>query len=174
MGRSFIFFGTLLLLSTYGLLAQEVNSKSFAYRSFSISPLGIYGGENSGVTICADVSFDYGKNIFSLEGGSGTEGKFFGNSSDFYEINLTYGRSYPLNENFFTDIFIGAGYFHYKTYSGRNGNTSEGTIGFPIGAKFQYLLGSRFSMGLKLGVNLNPAQSIGTVGLVLQWNRRTN
>ncbi|QAA82847.1 hypothetical protein EI546_14470 [Aequorivita sp. H23M31] len=174
MGKSFIFFGTLLLLGTYALSAQEVNSRQFAYRSFSISPLGIYGGENSGIIVSADVSFDYGKNIFSLEGGSGTEGNFFGNSSDFYEINLTYGRSYPLNENLFTDIFIGAGYFHYNTYNGRNGDTSESTIGFPIGAKFQYMLGSRFSMGLKLGANINSFQTLGTLGLVLQWNRKTN
>lgn len=172
-----VFFTMLISFQNYAQEAQ--NSQKFAYRSFSVSPLGIYVGGNSGLALSADVSFDYGKNIFSLAIGTGTEGEFIGKSDDFTEVNFLYGRSYQLSEKIFADLFVGAGYFSFNTYgyisdTGRKGDIDESTIGFPIGAKLQYKLGPRYSMGVKLGANINSVETIGTVGLVLQWNRLRN
>jgi len=178
MGKYIIFVFSVLLLNTFPALSQEENSNKLRYRSFSISPLEIFMGNSSGLAISGDVSFDYDNNIFSLNLGSGTEGDFIGHNDSFSAINILYGRNFPLSKNFFTDVFVGAGYFHFNTYglinaeTRRKGEIEESTIGFPIGAKFQYMLGQRFSLGLKLGVNINSSQSIGTVGLVLQWNQR--
>lgn len=156
------------------------DSDKFSYRSFSISPLGIFTGANSGVAVSGDVNFDYGKNIFGLGIGAGTEGNFIGSSVDFTEVNFLYGRSFPLSEKIFTDLFVGAGYFHFTSYgvvdsnTGKRGNISENTIGFPIGGKFQFSLGPRYSMGLKVAANVNSVEPIGTLGLVLQWNQLRN
>lgn len=180
MGKQFVLFGIFVLLNIFPSVSQEDEiSDGFSYRSFSITPLGIYVGSNTGVAFSGDVSFDYGKNIFSLGIGVGTEGNFIGSSDDFTEVNFLYGRSFPLSEKIFTDIFVGAGYFHFNTYdfideTRRKGTISESTIGFPIGAKVQFMLGPRYSMGVKLGANINSLETIGTVGLVLQWNRKRN
>lgn len=169
-----------ILFNAFSALSQEEKTSNFAYRSISISPMGIFSGENSGLTVSADISFDYGKNIFSVGAGAGTEGDFIGYSDSFTELNLLYGRSYPLKEKIFAEVFIGAGYFNYKTFgiinlnTGQRGEISESTIGLPIEAKLQFRLGPRYSMGLKLGGNINTTQSIVTLGLVLQWNRRHN
>ncbi|AFL80044.1 hypothetical protein Aeqsu_0532 [Aequorivita sublithincola DSM 14238] len=179
--NKFIFFGVVCFLTTFITQAQnETSSNSFSYRSFSVSPLGVYVGSNSGPYLTGDVSFDYGKSIFSLAGGFGTEGNFIGSSDDIAEVNFLYGRSFPLGEKIFTEVYIGAGYFHYNTYgltdeiTRTRGDIDESTIGFPIGAKLQFKLGERYSMGLKLGGNINAVESIATVGLVLQWNRKRN
>lgn len=180
MVKPFILFGWLFFIITFqGHSREEEVSQNFAYRSFSFSPLGIFAGGNTGVAASADVSFDYGKNIFSLAIGGGTEGNFIGSSDDFTEVNFLYGRSFPLSEKIFTDIFVGAGYFHFNTYdvipeTGRKGDIDESTIGFPIGAKVQFMLGPRYSMGLEVGANINSLETIGTIGLVLQWNRKSN
>lgn len=126
----------------------------------------------------ADVSFDYRKNIFSLGFGGGSEGNFIGKNDSFTEVNFLYGRSFLLNQKLFTEVFVGAGYFRFNTYGiidserNRKGDIESKTIGFPIGAKLQFKLGPRYSMGIKLAANINSAESLGTLGLVLQWNRK--
>lgn len=179
MGKHFILFGFFLLLITFQVSSQEKeDSQKLAYRSFSISPLGIYAGGNTGVYISGDINFDYGKNIFGLGVGAGTEGNLLGSNDDVYEINLLYGRSFSLNGKIFTDFFVGAGYFHFNTYgiidtkTRKRGEIDDSTIGFPIGAKLQFRLGPRYSMGIKVGANINSLESIGTLGLVLQWNQK--
>lgn len=178
--NKFIIFGVVCFLTTFITQAQDdISSTNFSYRSFSISPFGVFVGKESGVAFNGDVSFDYGKNIFSLSAGTGTEGNFIGSNNEFREINLLYGRSFPLSEKIFTDLYVGAGYFSYSTYGtldsyGKKGDIRENTIGFPIGAKFQYMLGPRFSMGLKVGANINSLETIGTLGLLLQWNALRN
>lgn len=175
MNKNHILF-VIFLLSALTVVAQEENSRNFGYRSFSISPLGIFSSP-SGLILKGDVSFDYGKNIFSLGLGTGTEGEFIGNSDSFSEVNLMYGRSWFLNEDIFMDVYAGAGYFRYISHGfieelDKKGEIKENTIGFPFGAKFQYVLGPRFSLGLYVGANLNSINSIGSLGLVLQWNRK--
>ena len=178
MDKRIILLGFLFLLITFQVCSQvEDSSEKFAYRSTSISPIGLYFGSETGVTIGADLSFDYRKNIFSLNFDAGTEGNFVGSSDQYVAANILYGRSFHLNKNIFTDLYAGAGYFNFRTYdfigtSGRKGDIKESTIGFPIGAKFLYQLGPRYSMGLKVGANINSLETIGTVGLVLQWNRK--
>ncbi len=180
MKNKLILFEILLLSITFQVCSQENEiSENFAYRSFSISPIGIYVGTNTGVAISGDVSFDYGKNIFSLAVGAGSEGSFIAHNDEFTEINFLYGRSFLLSEKIFTDVFVGAGYFHFKTYGyindrGWKGTIKDNTIGFPIGAKVQFMLGPRYSMGLKLGANINSLETIGTIGIVLQWNQKRN
>ena len=181
MKKQIVFLGIMVFFNIFPALSQEEErpAEKFSYRSFSISPVGIYAGGHNGVTVNGDVSFDYGKNIFSLGLGVGTEGNVMGKNHDFFEVNLQYGRSFPLSEKIFTDVFIGAGYFHFNSFGaipeiGRNGDIGENTIGFPIGAKLQFLLGQRFSMGIRLGANINSVESIGTLSLVLQWNRKRN
>ena len=153
--------------------------KNLSYCSFSISPLGIYAGSNNGVAVSADVSFDYGTNIFVLALGSGSEGNFVGKSDDFIEVNLLYGRSLKVSENLFSELLIGAGYFHFNTNryideTGKRGAIGESTIGFPIVAKLQFKLGQRYSMGVKIGANVNSVETVGLAGLVLQWTRKRN
>ncbi|HLW32260.1 MAG TPA: hypothetical protein VKX40_08350 [Aequorivita sp.] len=166
------------LFCAFPAMTQEDGSTRFGYRSFSISPMGIYAGNNSGFALSADVSFDYRKNIFSLGFGGGSEGDFIGKNDSFTEVNFLYGRSFPLNEKLFTEVFVGAGYFRFNTYgvidseTNRKGDIDNKTIGFPIGAKLQFKLGPRYSMGIKLAANINSAESLGTLGLVLQWNRK--
>ena len=181
MKNQIVFLGIMVLFNTSIAFSQEEEvSKSFSYRSFSISPLGIYVGGNAGVAISGDVSFDYGKDIFSLGIVGGTEGNFIGSSDDFTEINFLYGRSFSVSEKVFIEPFIGAGYFHFNTYGyidsekRRKGDIDKNTIGFPLGAKFQFRLGPRYSMGIKLQANINSVESLGTLGLVLQWNRKRN
>jgi hypothetical protein len=178
MKKPIILLTVAIFFNVFSALSQEEETTNFAYRSIAISPLGMFSGGSSGVAVSATISFDYGMNIFSVTAGAGTEGAFIGRNDDFSEINLLYGRSYPLSENFFAEVFVGAGHFHYNTYgiidsnTGRKGEISESTIGFLIGTKFQFMLGTRYSMGLKLGGNINATQSIVTLGLVLQWNRK--
>lgn len=181
MGKHVILLGISVLLNIFSVDAQEEGrSEKFAYRSFSFSPLGIYAGGNSGPAFSGDVSFDYGKNIFILEIGAGTEGNIIGNSDAFTELNLLYGRSFPLSEKIFTEVFAGAGYFHFNTYgvidseTGKRGEIDKKTIGFPIGAKLQFKLGPRYSMGVKVGANINSVETVGMAGLILQWNRKRN
>ena len=177
MKNFILIFGFLYILNPSLLYSQEEDiTNKFAYRSFSISPLGIFVGKNTGAAFSGDVSFDYGRNIISLEFGAGTEGKSYGNSNQYTAVNLLYGRSFQLSEKIFSDLFVGAGYFKYRTYdfignTGRKGISKENTIGFPIGAKFQYKLESQYSMGVKVGANINSVETIGIIGLVLQWNR---
>jgi len=178
MGKHFVLSGIIVFLIGFqGWSQEESVSENFSYRSFSISPLGIYSGGSSGWAISGDVSFDYGKNIFSLGLGAGTQGNYIGRSDSFNEVNLLYGRSFALSEKVFTDVFVGGGYFHFNTYglidaTGKKGEIDESTIGFPLGVKFQLMLGQRYSMGIKLGGNINSVQSLVTTGLVLQWNRK--
>jgi|GEM_PF-3481430 hypothetical protein len=178
MGKHMFFFAILFLLIAYHANSQEAEvSNKLAYRSFSISPLGIYAGSNTGVAVSGDVSFDYGKNIFSLEFGAGTEGNFIGSNKAFTEINLLYGRSFSINDKVFTEVFVGAGYFRFNSFgvvdptTGRKGELNESTMGFPIGGKLQFQLGPRFSLGVKVGANINSLETIGVFGVVLQWNR---
>lgn len=178
--RHFLLLFLFLLLNVFSGYSQEDNSPKFGYRSFSVSPSGFYVGGNVGFALAADVSFDYGKNIFSLDFGAGSELSIFGASDDYTQVNLLYGRSFALSKKIFTDIYVGAGYFHFNTYgviddvNWKYGDIEKTTIGVPIGAKFQFLMGPRYSMGIKLGANINSAESILTIGLVLQWNRKRN
>ncbi|MGO3182360.1 MAG: hypothetical protein ACTIJ9_05950 [Aequorivita sp.] len=180
MRKQFFLLGLLVFFNGFVSFSQEeINTEKFSYRSFSITPMGLYFGSNTGVSLGADVSFDYGKNIFSANIESGTEGNFIGSSDQYVAANLLYGRSFRLNEKIFTDVFVGAGYFNFLTYGyidsfRSKGDIKENTIGFPIGAKVQFMLGPRYSMGLKLGANINSVESIGTLGLVLQWNKLRN
>jgi len=181
MRKNLLLFAIILFFNGFSAHSQEVDGgKKFSYRSFSVSPLGVYFGKSSGLYVAGDISFDYGKHVFSLGVGSGIEGNLFGKSEEFSEFNFTYGQSFPLNEKLFADVYVGAGYFQYSSvgviddYTGRRGEIQESTIGFPIGAKFQYMLGQRFSMGLRVGANVNAAKSIGTLGLVFQWNKKRN
>ncbi len=176
-----ILLGITVFLSVFSVRSQEreeLDPARFSYRSFSISPAGFYAGGNGGFAFSADVSFDYGRDIFSLGFGAGSELSIMGSGDDYTEVNILYGRSFRVAEKIFTDVFIGAGYFYFNTYgvidshSGRRGEIKESTIGFPIGAKLQFMLGPRYSMGVKLGTNINSLESIGTIGLVLQWNRK--
>lgn len=74
MGKHFILFGSMLLMITFQVRSQEEGSSGkFAYRSFSVSPLGIYVGVNNGLAFSGDVSFDFGKEYF-----------FFGSSRGIY------------------------------------------------------------------------------------------
>lgn len=121
MTKKLILLLSLMLWNSFSVLSQENVSEKFSYRSFSISPFGIYSGENTslgdnkGVIISGDVSFDYGKNLFSLAIGTAKELNILGRSDDFTEVNLLYGRSFLLNKKIFTELFVGAGYFHYNT-----------------------------------------------------------
>lgn len=121
MGKQFVLFGIFVLLNIFPSVSQEDEiSDGFSYRSFSITPLGIYVGSNTGVAISGDVSVDYGKNIFRLAIGAGTESNFYSKSEDFTEVNFLYGRSFLLSEKIFTDLFVGAGYFHFNAYESIN------------------------------------------------------
>ena len=65
--------------------------------------------------------------------------------------------------------------FAYRSFSiSPLGIYAGGNIGFPIGARLQFMFGPRYSMGVGLGANINSIETIGTVGLVLQWNRKRN
>lgn len=180
MVKRLVFAFSCLLFCALPVKSQEESSTRLGYRSFSISPLGIYVGNNGGFALSADVSFDYGKNMFSLGFRGGSEGNFIGHNDSFTEVNFLYGQSFPLNEKIFTEVFIGAGYFHFNTYgvidsrTNRKGEIDNKTIGFPIGTKLQFKLGPRYSMGIGLAANINSVESIGTLGLVLQWNRKRN
>lgn len=106
MGKRKFFFALLFLLIAYHANSQEEEiSNKLAYRSSSISPLGIYAGSNTGVAMSGDISFDYGRDIFSLEFGAGTEDNFIGSNDDFTAINLFYGRSFPISDKVFTEVF---------------------------------------------------------------------
>ena len=182
MDRKTILLMFWILLSAFPVLSQEKAGERFSYRSFSISPLGGYFGSNSGMFFNADVSFDYGGNIFSLEIGDGSETGvgIFGHNDHFREVNFLYERSFTLNEIVFAEVFLGAGYFQFNTYgvidpiNGKKGEIERDTVGFPIGAKVQFRLGPRYSMGVKFGGNINSVETVGIVGLVLQWNRKGN
>lgn len=176
----FIWVSVLLLMTSFTSEAQEgKGSNTLSYHSFSISPLGLYFGSDTGIAIGGDLSFDYGKNIFGLNLETGTDLNIPGSSDQYVAANLLYGRSFKLNEKVFADWYVGAGYFNYQTYdyignTGRKGDIKENTIGVPIGIKLLYQFGPRYSMGVKLGANINSVENIGTLGLVLQWNSKSN
>lgn len=92
------------------------------------------------------------KNIFSLEVAAGSMLGANQYNDNYSEVNFLYGRSFPLNEKIFNDGFVGAGYFYFDTYglissnSKKKGRIEESTIGFPSGAKLQFMLGPRYSM----------------------------
>lgn len=171
-----LLFYTFTLLTVFQTLAQEqITTNKFAFRSVSISPVGLYAGNNSGVAFMGDVSFGYKANIFSLSLETGTEGNIIGRNEDHYQINLLYGREFIIKPKLMLEVYGGLGYFHnnfykqeFETYKWREIN--QNTIGVPIGGKIRYHLGSRFSMGLILQVNINNSQTLGNLGLLLQWN----
>ncbi|WP_310992503.1 hypothetical protein [Aequorivita marina] len=168
-----------LLLVALPMLSQEVDDTAkLSYRAFSISPVGFYVGSDAGYAFNADIGFVYQGNIFALDFGAGSALSVFGPGDDYIQANILYGRSFKLNKTIFTDVFIGAGYFHFNTYgvidtsTRRRGEIDKKTLGFPLGAKLQFRLGPRYSMGVRIGTNINSAESIGTLGLLLQWNSK--
>lgn len=122
------------------LFAQEEESHSFRYRSFSVSPIGVYSGE-AGLTVNLDVSFDYDRNIFGIGIGAGANMDIFGYDEEFKELNLLYGRSFSLNEKTFADVFIGGGYFNYRlsgvtdSVSGEKGKTEKSSGNYQKGKR---------------------------------------
>lgn len=175
---NFLLLFVILLFSCFPTFAQEDSAERFSYRSFSITP-GIYIAKEPGLSFNADVSFDYGPHIFSLGVGAGGEFTIW-SGDDYLQANLHYGREFSISPKFVIEIYGGAGFLHFQEYGMtsseplRYGEIFTYTIGVPIGAKFRFLLGPRYSMGVQLHGNINTEQIFGGVGLVFQWNRKGN
>lgn len=179
MSKHLILLGIVVFLSVFSAFAQEEEeAEKLSYHSFSVSPVGFYIGENTGFAFNADVSFASGLNIFSLGFGAASEITIMGSkNSDYYQANLLYGRAFQIAKWMACDLYVGIGYFGLNTYESTYTTKWETerinyrTVGFPIGTKLRFGSGPKFSMGLQLQANINSAETIGTMGLVLQWNK---
>ena len=175
---NFLVLVILLLLNCVHIFAQEDSAERFSYRSFSVTP-GIYIAKEPGISLNADVSFDYGPHIFSLGLGAGGEFTIW-RGDDYLQANLYYGREFSISPKFVIEVYGGAGFLYFQEYGKISsepliyGEIFTSTIGVPIGAKFRFIVGSRYSMGVQLHGNINKAQTFGGIGLVFQWNRKRN
>lgn len=174
----FTFTFLLLICPCVTILAQENTTSDFSYRSFSVTPVGLYIAKEPGLALSADVSFDYDQHIFSLGFQAGGELTIWGGGESYLQGNLHYGREFFITPKFIIEVYGGVGFLHFQEYGIRSsdlekyGDIYTNTIGVPVGAKFLFLLGPRYSMGVNLHGNFNTVHTIGAIGLVFQWNRK--
>lgn len=174
----FTFLFLLLICPCVTILAQDDATNNFSYRSFSVTPVGLYIATEPGLAFSADVSLECGKHIFSLGLEAGGELTIWNDSESYLQANLHYGREFFITPKFLIEVYGGAGFLHFQEYGMissdplRYGDKYTNTIGVPVGAKFLFLLGPRYSMGVNLHGNFNTVHTIGAIGLVFQWNRK--
>ncbi|GAB5400326.1 MAG: hypothetical protein Aureis2KO_19110 [Aureisphaera sp.] len=184
--KKYVFISFLVtIIGTTGK-AQEVSNNvessdsGFTTRSLSIMfPLGFYGdGDTGGGAFEADVTFEYGEHLFTLLGGIGESYDLFAPDDSFKQINLYYGREMGLSRTVFVEGHAGIGYFSFQSkgsggfFSSPSEPIDDATIGFPIMGKLRIHTGPRFSIGLKLGANINAINIVHTFGISIQWNNR--
>ncbi len=147
------------------------------FHSFSLMfPLGFYyEGHSGGGAFDADLTFRYGKDLFTFMGGMGTRYGGLASDQSFRQYNALYGREFQLSERAFLEIHVGVGGFTYKSpdiNTDRHGTEQLHTVGFPILGKIRAHTGPSFSLGLKAGVNINSAKTLAVFGFFIQWNSK--
>lgn len=152
--------------------ANSQEDQAFGFRSFSVAP-GIYAGNsNSGPAVSADIVLGANNNLIKFAGFWGVEMFDFGpdgtDSNESY--SLLYGRNLFTRDSWYIDAFAGAGYFIYNADRGDDELKMRSTaIGFPIESRIGYQTSGSISLGLQIMANLNSANTVGVVGLYLQW-----
>ncbi|OUR94467.1 hypothetical protein A9Q87_02170 [Flavobacteriales bacterium 34_180_T64] len=161
------FVGLALWLLSVTVFAQNtINKDKLKFNSFSITPLEVFLTDNDGgASITGELSYSYGKHIFTFSATVGETIAVFGRGDRFQQLNILYGRALKLKEWFFIDTNAGVGLFLYN-----NGNNRFSEIGIPLVAKFRFKTGDKFSIGIKLQANINRIDNIYSAGLLLQWN----
>ncbi|MDC8004546.1 hypothetical protein POV27_10845 [Aureisphaera galaxeae] len=182
-----IIIGFLAFSGNDNLQAQEMEQNSetkeskFTTRSISfMAPLGFYSEKgNAGFSFELDTSFEYTKHLFTLLGGYGRSYGIFTPDNSFTQVNVYYGREFPLSRTTFLEGHAGTGYFSYESPGSSGGffslpreEVKGSTIAFPLMAKLRIHTGPRFSLGFKMGVNINSIRTITTFGIFIQWNNR--
>lgn len=159
--------GLSLWLLTVTVFAQNtINKDKLIFNSFSITPLEVFFADNNGgASITGELSYSYGKNIFTFSATTGESIAIFGRGNRFQQLNILYGRELKLKKWFFIDANAGVGLF---LYNGEIGRFSE--IGIPFVTKLRFKTGDKFSIGIKLQSNINKIDNIYSAGLLLQWN----
>ncbi|MDY7393686.1 outer membrane beta-barrel protein [Aureibaculum sp. 2210JD6-5] len=169
------------LVFPLSILSQN-NSEIFYLKSAAVSPGAyIFNKPNldssAGFLLNGEVAFGYKQNVFMLSVNAGEEIDLFGYNDNVQQINLMYGREFPLSNRFSVDAFAGLGYFSVKTrdYFYENSknvikNKRFTTMGFPISARIRYKFNDFISLGLKFEQNINSVNSVFNTGFIVQFN----
>lgn len=162
----------------FQVIRSQEDKPSFQFKSFSVTALEAYfnsGRQGGGASISSDLSFLYGKHIFSISGGLASEVAILdARLESAKQLNLLYGRDWNLDGITHIELHGGAGYFFFKvpgsSFFGTEDEIRE-TIGFPVVLKIRFRTGPRFSLGFRVQRNFNSANDMLSVGFILQWNR---
>lgn len=170
-----------IMIISFGYSQGDIQSEKFRFKSFSLTPIGIYFDSNAGgLALNGDLSYGYKKHLFVFSGSVGSEFvlSILGSETtpDSYEqLNLSYGQVFKLHKVIDLDLMAGLGYFSFKSTQiniEKRGYERSSTIGFPLLAKIRFKTGSQFSAGLSFQANFNSVNNIYNTGLLFQWNSR--
>ena len=157
---------------------EETSEKTLQYHSasFNLPPFSLYGGNGTGgFQYGGDLTLAHKNHLFTYMMAFGHEVDIFGPTDNYGQINLMYGREFPLSRTVFFELHGGAGYFNFSSVDvdpDKRVQETVQTIGFPVMGKLRIHTGPRFSLGLLMGANYNSAATVWNVGIVLQWNKR--
>jgi len=161
---------SIFLMSVLSVSQSDYEKEQILFKSFSFSPSIYSDGNTGGFVFSSDLSYIYNKNIFSLSFITGSEITILGSSDIFMELNLLFGNEFKLSEKFLVEIHGGLGYFYFSPANYYQ--NSSYVVGIPITTKFRFDGRGKFSFGFQLHANINSVNSIYTVGVLFQWNKR--
>ena len=153
----------LICASAHGQSSLDKGKLSF--HSFSITPEAFYIDYAGGYALSGDLSYVIDKNIITFAATIGEEYTIWGDTDNFQQLNILYGREFKIKEKFFIETHAGIGALFYN-YSDEH----DLDIGLPFVVKFRFKTGTKFSMGPKFQANINSIMNIYSAGLLLQWN----
>ncbi|TXE19898.1 hypothetical protein ES692_01165 [Psychroserpens burtonensis] len=153
--------------------AQDETNK-LKLHSISLAPLNLYfANRDGGFVVNLDVGFNYGKHIFKVYAGQGSQFKinFIGEAiqDSFDEYNIMYGRELQINEWLHIDFFGGLGFFNFKYDENSRREYTKGSVGLPLQSKIRFNINKNVALGLQLHSNINSATSIYQPGIFVQW-----
>ena len=163
--------GLVLILNT--AIAQEKKLKLHAISLGAGIASSSSDTAESGLGLNLDFSTIVNKHIIAFNFNSGVQLNSDGPDEDFYELNLTYGRKWPLDKNISLEGHIGIGYFAYDIDTGPIPfffNLPDTTVGFPLRIKLLYNPLDKFSIGINPNVNFNSIATTYTANFIIQYN----
>lgn len=161
---------SIFLMSVMGISQSDGKKEQFIFKSFSFSPSIYLDGNTGGLVFSSDLSYAYNESIFSFSFINGGEVSILGSADYFMELNLFYGKEFKLSKKTLVEIHSGLGYFYFEPASYYQ--NSSYVIGLPITTKFRFIGKSKFSFGFQLHANINSVNTVYSLGVLLQWNKK--
>ena len=128
-----------------------------------------------GYNLGFDVTSVYDQHLFAARFNFGGEFHIWSYEvNQYYNLNLMYGREFPINNWLVAEGFIGVGYINFRKENQDTDWTTQKNqaLNLPVSLKILFLNGKVFRMGVNTNINLNSFEVLYATNLIFQFRFR--